>query len=198
MKKKVIQLGGLGNQMFIYAFYYVMKKKGINVIQDVSLYNKIKMHNGFELPKVFGLNDPLVDSTGFYFWFLRTILHFKPNCLLYEEDENNIIINSSLVTKASFIKGYWQSDMYFSEFKEDICGKFIFKNISNRNLLISSEMNECNSVSIHIRRGDYLNIPEALSICSEEYYSKAIKMIKEKIDDPHFYIFSNEDRKSVV
>lgn len=50
--KKVIFSGGLGNQMFQYAFYLFLKKKGIKAVIDNSLYSEFKMHNGFELIKV--------------------------------------------------------------------------------------------------------------------------------------------------
>ena len=52
-------------------------------------------------------------------------------------------------------------------------------------------MQSCNSVSIHIRRGDYLNIPN-YCVCDEGYYRHAIKHICENVDKPVFYVFSNE------
>lgn len=56
-------------------------------------------------------------------------------------------------------------------------------------------MQECNSVSVHIRRGDYLN-PENKAmfgnICTPAYYRKALEVMREKMPDVHFYIFSDD------
>ena len=57
------------------------------------------------------------------------------------------------------------------------------------------EMRNCDSVSVHLRRGDYLN-PENAGmfggICTEAYYENAIKMIKEEVPEAHFYLFSDD------
>lgn len=187
---KLIQLGGLGNQMFIYALYYTMKRKGLSVQIDASAYNLLKMHNGYEISTVFGLTNPEVQCNGFYLYWLKFLLHFKPKYLVYEEpfERTADVFNEN----KAYITGYWQSDIYFKEYKADIIKAYTFKNVSNRNLEIASEMQCRNSVSLHIRRGDYLKIPGAIDICSADYYRKAILIIKEKVSEPHFYIFSND------
>ena len=48
------------------------------------------------------------------------------------------------------------------------------------------------SVGIHVRRGDYLNIPLYSGICDLPYYTRAIEYIKSKSKNPKFYIFSND------
>ena len=186
----IVQLGGLGNQMFIYALYYSMKRRGCNVKIDASVYNWVKMHNGYELPNVFGLEQPEVKREGFYLKWMRFLLHFRPKFLVYDETfERNLNVFKQ---NRFYITGYWQSDMYFQEYKEELLRIYTFKNVSQRNLEISLEMQKKSSVSLHIRRGDYLDIPGALNICSKEYYQKAIEFIRKKVENPHFYIFSND------
>ncbi len=185
----IIQLGGLGNQMFIYALYYSMKCQGCNVKIDASAYNLVRMHNGYEIPKVFGLEEPEVKRSGFYLQWLRLLLHFKPKCLVNDEPFDRRL--DIFKQNKPYITGYWQSDLYFNKFREDLLKVYTFKNISERNLRLSEEMQEKSSVSLHIRRGDYLNIPGAL-ICTDEYYQKAIEIIRLKVSNPHFYIFSND------
>ena len=69
--KKVIFSGGLGNQMFQYAFYLFLKKKGIKAVIDNSLYSEFKMHNGFELIKVFDIKESIYRT-----YFLKVHLIF--------------------------------------------------------------------------------------------------------------------------
>lgn len=45
--------------MFQYAFYLFLKKKGIKAVIDNSLYSEFKMHNGFELIKVFDIKESI-------------------------------------------------------------------------------------------------------------------------------------------
>lgn len=187
---RIIQLGGLGNQMFIYAYYYALKKRGANVQIDASLYNFLKMHNGYELPKVFEVEPADINLSGLYLQWLRFLLHFKPHLLISEEifeREDNIEL-----PKTPYITGYWQSDLYFKEFSDEIRDLYTFKNISTKNRAVANHMQTINSVSLHIRRGDYLTIPGALNVCSEDYYNKAISIINRKVERPHFFIFSND------
>ena len=194
MKSSIIQLGGLGNQMFIYAYYYAMKKRGYEVQIDASLYNLIKMHNGYELPAVFDIKPAEVERKGLYLQWLRLLLHFKPHVLISEELFDRSM--EKCVPNTPYITGYWQSDIYFKEFRNDIKSLYRFKTIFTPNLSLSVKMQCEDSVSLHIRRGDYLDIPGALNICSREYYIKAIEIIQQKVNNPHFYIFSNDTVRS--
>ena len=47
-------------------------------------------------------------------------------------------------------------------------------------------------MSVHIRRGDYLENPMYGGICTEEYYKKAIDYIKQRVENAKFYLFSND------
>jgi hypothetical protein len=53
---RILVKGGLGNQMFQYALYLAMKKKGKNPKLDISLYKTTEMHNGFELNRIFDID----------------------------------------------------------------------------------------------------------------------------------------------
>ena len=62
-------------------------------------------------------------------------------------------------------------------------------------LEILNEIENSNSISIHIRRGDYMS-PENYNmygcIATPTYYKKAIKVIEEKVENPTFFVFSND------
>ena len=190
MSTSIIQFGGLGNQMFIYALFYAMKKKGVDVKIDASLYNFIKMHNGYEIPIIFDTNDDYVCRSGWWIKLLRLLLHYKPSCLLYSD--KYVYDSHMFECKKPFINGYFQLPLYFDEYKDELLDIFSFKNISSKNIELANKMHEEESVSLHIRRGDYLNSPSVYGLCTEDYYIKAIQLIKEKVANPYFYIFSND------
>ena len=56
-------------------------------------------------------------------------------------------------------------------------------------------MNAASSVSVHVRRGDYVNDPKTNAYhgtCSLDYYKKAVEIIRNKVKDPVFFIFSDD------
>ena len=80
--KYIIISGGLGNQMFQYAFALALRHRGHHVVMDTSLYNYAKMHNGCELQKVFGIKEPLINKKGFHLRWLRFLLKYKATLFL--------------------------------------------------------------------------------------------------------------------
>lgn len=97
----------------------------------------------------------------------------------------------------SFYIGFWQTEKYFSSIREEILTTFTFdkKMISLQTNNILHLIKNTNSVSIHIRRGDYLQkgVKEIFgNICTPTYYDKAISEIKNRIDNPNFFVFSND------
>lgn len=96
-----------------------------------------------------------------------------------------------------YIRGFFQSEKYFKNIKEVIRKELTIKDefIPKDDLLIKSISNQ-NSVSIHIRRGDYirnLSSMEAHGLCSKDYYTKSIEFIKRELgNDIHFYLFTDD------
>lgn len=90
----------------------------------------------------------------------------------------------------TYMNDYWQNEKYFLDYSNEIRQDFKLKFVSGKKITTP------NSVSIHIRRADYVNIPriaQAVGICTEAYYQKAIKFIAKKIKKPTFFIFSEPD-----
>lgn len=190
---KIIISGGLGNQMFQYALYLALKESGRKVKLDTSLYSFVEMHNGYELERCFHVNEVLVEYSKVHLFFLRVILKIKPRMFLYEDNlqYNNVVFT----TKCKYLSGSWQSEKYFKQIEDIIRKYFIFKDIDKSNLSIAEEIRSYNSVSLHIRRGDYLGNSIYSGVCTEEYYSKAIDEIITNCsltDNIKFYIFSDD------
>lgn len=190
---KIIISGGLGNQMFQYALYLALKERGRKVKLDTSLYSFVEMHNGYELERCFGVNEALVKYSKVHLFFLRVILKIKSGMFLYED---NLKYNNEVFsTKCRYLSGSWQSEKYFKQIEDIIRKSFIFKDIDKSNLSIAEEIRSYNSVSLHIRRGDYLGNSIYSGVCTEEYYSKAIDEIITNCsltDNIKFYIFSDD------
>ncbi len=89
-----------------------------------------------------------------------------------------------------FLTGYWHNQKYFKSFYSQLIKEFEFiskPDIPNEELI--KYIKEENSISIHIRRGDYANLDNILPI---NYYHNAIDYIKKKVKNPKFIYFSDE------
>ncbi len=203
-------MGGLGNQMFQYAFgRYLAIKNNTELKLDTSFlentaYKPDFTFRNFELG-VFDIKAELANEKELEKFrkpknFFRKLV-FKSACKLHNR---KIIQYEELPFKESikklraniFIKGYWQSEKYFKEIEEVLQDDFkIVKDPPATQQVLLYDIVNSNSVSIHVRRGDYVTNPinnKLLGTCSIEYYEAAIKYIGNVVKDPAFYIFSDD------
>lgn len=91
------------------------------------------------------------------------------------------------------VLGWFQSGKYFSKIRPILLKEFQFKAPpSPKNQDMIDELSSCNSVCVHVRRGDLLNPHFAyVKRPGEGYYTKGMKYVAERTEDPVFYIFSN-------
>ena len=108
--------------------------------------------------------------------------HFDPDILQLPD---NIILD-----------GYWQSEKYFSNIDSVIRSDFTVRaEPEGRNREVAAVINESNAVSIHLRRGDYVSDAKNVArywVCSNDYYMRAIKLVTEQVERPHFFVFSDD------
>jgi hypothetical protein len=209
----IVQLsGGLGNQLFQYAFGRALSLKhnqmlAFNVdsfkwdklrkFELDSLYLDLKIVNSDKIKKTIK-NKFLISDKILYFFLNKKIPYYKSafikeRSLLY--DKNHIKFR----VKNVYFEGYWQSENYFTDFKDLINSELRnFKLLNSSSLKLLSELNlKKNTVSIHFRRSDYILDKKTNAyhgICSNDYYQKAIKLIQNKIENPHFFIFSDDKK----
>lgn len=199
-------IGGIGNQMFQYAFALALQEKYPHeeIKLDVTHFSGYGLHNGFEIERVFGSQLPyasvkdLMKVTYYAPYYklsrlIRKVFGYRkseykePRLFTYWGDD---VFH---IEADCYYEGSWQNEKYFKDYRDKILKAFTFKNpLSERNLNLQNQINCCNSVSIHVRRGDYLKDPTYKGICDLPYYINAIKIIKSKVDNPHFFIFSND------
>ena len=194
--------GGLGNQMFQYAFYLSRKTMYDDVKFDISWFNENKIHNGYELERIFSLNIEYADAENLYkIGKPKNIIDkiikkiFYTNNIYYMTAHDEAIKYLRDIDKYNngYLFGYWQSEKYFETIKDEVKKLFDFKiplDIQNKKLII--KMKDENSVAVHIRRGDYLKYDHLSNICTINYYKNAIEYIEKYVNNPYYYIFSND------
>lgn len=203
--KIVNVIGGLGNQMFQYAFACYLKHQFPNeeILLDTHHFVHYKLHNGYELNRVFpNLSIPIASKEQVK-KLTRYIPHYKLSrlarkllpVLKTEYLEKEIYTFDETIGVASgdyYYEGYWQAIPYCNAVKQRILEEFCFPQTNTYNMQMATMIQSTQSVGIHIRRGDYLNLPEFTGICDLDYYRQAITQIMSKNTACEFVIFSND------
>ena len=198
----VIQLsGGMGNQMFQYALYLQLKALGKNVkIDDKTEYEGRNVRpirlSVFDAKYAMPTETEMKCLTDSYLDLVSKIRRKLTGRKTAEYMEKSPLFDSKVLEMdRAYLVGWWQSEKYFKTIKEEVRKAFTFKNIelSEEMLKYKEYMENSNSVCVHIRRGDYLEVDEVYGgICTEAYYKKAMQKMKEEMPDCHFYIFTND------
>ena len=190
-------IGGLGNQMFIYAFYLQMRKRFPGTRIDLSDMRHYHAHNGYELDRVFGISDrefciakPLKKVLEFLFF--KVILERKQNLETMEA------FTKSYAYPFLYFKGFYQSERFFKDVEDEVCQAFAFDmskaNAESQTLARQIQENP-HAVSLHVRRGDYME-PKFYkrygTVCSQAYFQRAVEMMLAQVPQAHFYIFSDD------
>lgn len=207
----VIKLqGGLGNQMFQYAFGRTIQNKlGGELILDTSDYKFDKLRK-LSLNNLVLNEEVKYDNRGSYNilydqrtnFLLKLIVKFAPNILfslfsklgIYIWDDavyKNFTVSS--ITKNIYLHGYWQSERYFKEISNIIMKELQVKtSVKEENVDVYNMIANTESICVHIRRGDFLLSSNSLKVCDQEYFLKGMEMITSKVENPMFMIFSDD------
>lgn len=179
-------IGGLGNQMFQYAFAYTLSKQNkIKLKLDISDFDTYALRQ-YSLDR-YCITDEIASIEE-----INQLKYKKKNILAkfcrkhtkqYKQD--NI-----------YFEGYWQSEKYFQDYKDDLLKIFILKeSIHTKSKQYQQQILASQSVSMHIRRGDYISNAHTNSVhgvCELSYYQQATSLLEEKVIKPHFFIFSDD------
>ena len=203
---KIVKIiGGLGNQMFQYALLVALRETfREEILMDVSTFASYKLHNGFELERVFTITAQKATASE-----IQSLTHYTHNYRLsriYRRlfpvkstekiengrcrfDETVLIDDRSL-----YYDGIWQNYLYFDRFKDKIKQEFTYSiPLDDRNMKVEKDFRENLTVSLHIRRGDYLRHKNYIGLCGLDYYTAAVEYVKGKYGpDINFAVFSND------
>lgn len=193
MIKTLVFNGGLGNQMFQYAFYLQLKKRHPLDIFLFDIEQAQTCHNGFELNKIFHCD--CYNNTRNYRRLKRYLPNLSDKFYIVKqahslEFDNGLMRTSHLLTR---YEGFWQSEKYFFPIEQTVRESFSFniELLNNETRTIAQEIVGKETVSVHIRRGDYLASSD-FGLCSIDYYKHAMSFISEKLNISTFIFFSDD------
>ena len=169
--------GGLCNQLFQWAYGYTLSKEH-EVYFDTSFYNNTNIISpvsvrDYELPNIINRHVPVVDNN-----VMNRFSSSKVQVVLDRFDNN---IPDFEQGKNYYLNGYWQSADLFKSNKEEIKSSFNWPELKQYDFK--------NSCSIHIRRGDYLNLSHVHPVQTLEYYQQALEYINPK---GNVFVFSDD------
>jgi hypothetical protein len=196
--------GGLGNQMFQYACGRALAARySTSLALDHSFLEDRTLREGFT-PRNYELNafgiDLKIRRAAINMLFNAQQASARGREYVYYKESKQAFDNYFFAMGPNqYIHGYFQDEQYFSDIVEYLRDDFKFIHTPSRqNQVLADKIADTrNPVSVHVRRGDYLTIHngEYYYICSPEYYSAAVKHIKERVGEPVFYVFSADDPK---
>lgn len=187
-------MGGLGNQMFQYAMGRALAlKHNVPLLIDISLFNDYELHE-------YGLCKLNICAAEGNISKARALVfepNKNPNGFFQLREPHSQFYPEALNAPSNLIvTGYWQTEKYFLHIRERLLNEFTINvPISDETMKIFKEMQGNESVSLHVRRGDYFSDPAARSVHGvdlDEYYQAAINHIVKQKENAHFYIFSDD------
>lgn len=209
-------IGGLGNQMFQYALGRHLAHRNSTLLKlDVSEFEAYKLQSyglhcfaiwqhiasieeieTFKIKSYQRLSRWALNTKkrlGFYryttFDFYRDIKYLQEKSFSF--DPSVLDVQGNI-----YLDGYWQTEKYFSEIRGILLREFacIYQQDA-KSKDIAEHIQKKESVSLHIRRGDYVHDPltsQMHGVCSLEYYREAVDRIARKIPKAHLFIFSDD------
>lgn len=199
--------GGFGNQLFQYSTCLAVALKNKSKIKlDLSFYDNNKYKNVFKLNLLnidfeIAQQDEILDLKNseerikFFYKLLNKIgLRNKFNKTTHITDSFGFKPSRKILNAKSpvYIEGWCVKEIYFREIREILKKIFTLKNpISEHAQEFLQEILKTNSVSLHIRRGDYIN-NEFFKVLSLNYYNECINEIIKLVENPVFFIFSDD------
>ncbi len=187
-------IGGLGNQLFQYAFGKNLSLQlNRELILDISSFEHYDLHK-FSLLHfniVAGVNkycNKTINKT------TKSIQIVKEHSLLYNKhlkiDETKDLI---------YLDGYWQSEKYFIQNKSEILSTLTLKSKLSKldfNIITLIKESKYPFVSMHVRRGDYVDNKSSNLIhgtCSVEYYKRAYNVLKKMLNSKFAILLFSDD-----
>lgn len=198
--------GGLGNQMFQYAagrrLAHVL---GTELELDISGFEDYPL-------RAYALGNLNIEEKFFQYdanWrgnskqgivsqIFRKVLRKKTVSHLKHVREKHFHFDPEILELKDnvFLEGYFQSERYFRDVEPIIRKEFVVRTpLSGTNRRIAEQVTGCESVSLHVRRGDYVSNPHSNryhGVCKPAYYFRCMTYVTSHVKNPHFFVFSDD------
>jgi hypothetical protein len=203
-------IGGLGNQMFQYATARRLAVKHSTLLKlDVTGFKEYKLHkyglHNFRILESLATQSEIENIRGnSRNIFNRLKRKFRSTIGLNNSTNSKLIIEKQFhfdpeILEAPnnvYLDGYWQTEKYFTDISDILHREFIIKyqqDIQNNKL--SDLIQSTESVSLHVRRTDYVQNALTNKIhgtCDKDYYDRSVRYIGNRLTNPRIFIFSDE------
>ena len=197
--------GGLGNQMLQYATGLAVASAQCEELKlDIIGYDDPRYVNAntprqyrmfpFNLSASIATTNEVEKARNPFGIFSKLLRAFSQRVL----KKHYVDYDASLFKKKNnYLEGYFQSEKNFINVKSKILKEFSLKKEFESDVFCAAKniIDKERSVSVHLRRGDYVSDATTNSIhgvCSRDYYDQAISLIRTKVDTPIFYFFSDD------
>jgi hypothetical protein len=199
--------GGLGNQMFQYAFGRSLSIRHDSQLKlDVTPFSLPPPRKGHHVPRNYDLDvfdieanfatteeinrfskytssDLLDKLLRKLFGFKKTVLlepHFHFSSIAYNAPDDRYLI------------GYWQSPLYFGEIEDKLRSDFTFRcPLSEKASQMLTRINAENSICLNVRRGDFV-VNSFHGSYGMEYFGQADEILRGRVTDRHYFVFSDD------
>lgn len=216
--KHVVKLwGGLGNQMFQYAFGQALANQcSVKVAYDASWFEEMRsldwQHaverryglSAFNAAVCFATSSQITECCPKRLvrhsrlpgeirkWF--NIPKYKVLSGKILERQENVYDKTLLEAKSfGYYEGYYQTEKYFKSIRSQLLEAFSLADpLNQENQLMLKQIREHNAISLHVRRGDYVQLADIYGVCSSVYYQNAVEYMLSHVQNPYFFIFSDD------
>jgi hypothetical protein len=180
--------GGLGNQMFQYAFGRCLADRHADQLY-LELGKLSRRHTPRQYAlKIFNINarittmDQVHATASMFTSLVQSERGFHQHYM--DKSYSNTLV----------VEGYWVTEKYFVQMADLIREEFTFKSLREGEVGRFAERirSDSSAVCLHVRRGDYLTTADFLGFVGTSYYERAIMLLKAKVPHCHFYVFSDD------
>lgn len=188
--------GGLGNQMFQYAFGQLMRKRtGEEVRYDISTFVKHRRRRSYGLGE-FRCDPPLIDGD-------EALRLYRPSAVarlfgrrptlkyVNQEDIPDVSFSRLADSRDVYLEGYFQDPDCCQEIREQLCADFTLRNPPSEFARQAEKLSACESVAVHVRRGDYVALGMT-AFCTPAYYERAARQVADRVPGARFFVFSDD------
>ena len=191
--------GGLGNQLFQYALgRAVALHHKLPLKLDLTIFKTYKLHryllDQFAIQADIATENEIINLKGrknVLFSALRKAGLIKRKSY-FKEKRSSYFDASVFKNNFVYLDGYWQNELYFLDIRELLLRELSpISSMSDLGCDYLKFIKKSNSVSVHVRRGNYLNTKN-INVLDVDYYMKAAEYVRKNVEKPTFYVFSDD------